>query len=689
MLFKGTCRIYVVVNFKSITSLFSRKSRTFKLLVQSTLGQAVWRTDNMYVQYAREGYEKNPDVYACIRLIATAVAGIEWDVFTVRNGERELVEGHPLNDLMDHPNPFQSRYTFFETFISHLMLDGNGYIEKTGPDSGPNARVPKELYVLRPDRMKVEYDAKGYPLKYVYTHDAGSVEMKAEDILHKRLFHPENDFYGLSPIKAGAYSVDIANEARSWNMALLQNAGRPSGAVQTEAQLTDDQYETLRARLNERHAGATNAGRIAILEGGLSWQEMGLSPQEMAWEQTLKMTTREICAVFHVPPELIGDHEHATYSNYQEARKAFYEETVLPLLDSIRDDLNRWLPPCFGDVVIDYDRDDIEALKEDRDALWKRAVEGVRNGLITINDARGMLNLETVPEAEADQLLIPFNMMPLSQSTGKDPAKARDPAIERKSRDRSWLLQSVLRKQAWWPVWAKAAREEFAREKKAVAEALERLDTPDNAALALDMALEAQQASWLAMYLRLYRGIADEFAGPVLDLLKAGPRPEAKGLEWSEEYLSFIERTALSRIRDISATTKALVLREMDLGMAAGENMYQIAQRVSSKYDDFSEYRAMTAARTEVNAAANYGSQLAAESTGLPLVKRWLSYVDDRTRGGEDGCDHISADGQERELHQPYDVSGEQLMFPGDTSLGASAGNIVNCRCTETYEVMG
>jgi HK97 family phage portal protein len=657
--------------------------------VQSTLGQAVWRTENKYSQYAKEGYEKNPDVYACIRLIATAVAGIEWNVFSERNGELELVERHPLNDLLDRPNPFQSRYTFFETYVSYLLLDGNGYIEKTGPDSGPNARVPKELYVLRPDRVKVEYDASGYPLRYVYTHDNGTVEMDAADVLHKRLFHPESDHYGMSPLKAAAYSVDIANEARSWNMALLQNSGRPSGAVQTEAQLTEDQYETLRSRLNEKHAGAGNAGRIAILEGGLTWEPMGLSPQDMAWEQTIKMTTREICAAFNVPPELIGDHEHATYSNYQEARKAFYEETVLPLLDSIRDDLNRWLPPCFGDVIIDYDRDDIEALKEDRDAVWKRAIEGVRNGLITINDARGMLNLEAVPEPEADQLLIPFNMMPLSQSTGKEPAKAKDPAEERKSRDQSWLLQTDRRKQAWWPVWAKAAANEFSAEKKAVASVLRELDTPDSAATVLDQALEAQQSSWLDMYMRMYRGIADEFAGPVLDMLKSKGRFEHKSLDWTEEYLSFIERTALSRIRDISATTKALVLKEIDAGMAAGENMYQIAERVASKYDDFSEYRAMTAARTEVNAAANYGSQLAAESTGLPIVKRWLSYVDDRTRGGENGCDHISADGQERELHQPYDVSGEQLMFPGDTSLGASAGNIVNCRCTETYEVMG
>jgi len=678
----------MAVNLKTIASLFSRKSRTFKLLVQTTLGQAVWRTENKYASYAKEGYEKTPDVYACIRLIATSCAGIEWNVFTIKGNERQRSDGHPLDQLLDRPNPFQSRFDFFEAYISYLYLDGNSYIEKIGPESGLNAGKPKELHVLRPDRMKVENDANGYPLKYIYTFAGNTCEFDAEDIMHKKLFHPTNDFYGLSPLKPGGCSVDLNNQSKDWNMALLENSGRPSGALQTEETLTDDQYETMHSRLNEKYAGLNNAGKIAILEGGLRWQEMGLSPQEMSWEKTIKMSTREICAVFHVPPELIGDHEHATYSNYKEARKAFYEETVLPLMDSIRDDLNRWLSPLYGNVVIDYNRDDIEALKEDRDAVWARGIKGVEKGIITINEARGMLKFDKIAEPEADMLLIPFNMMPLSQGGGKEPAKAMDTAAERKSRDQSYLLQADKRKQAWWPVWAKAAKGEFRKEKKAVAKALRKLDTPDSAAIILDQALESQQASWLEMYVRMYRGIADDFVDPVLDMLKSHGRFETKAPDWSEEYLSFIERTALSRIKGITATTKVLVLREIDAGIAAGESMYQIADRISSKYDDFSDYRAMTAARTEVNAAANYGSQIAAQSTGLPLIKRWLSYIDDRTRDGENGCDHISVDGQEREISQPYDVSGEQMMFPGDTSLGASVGNIANCRCTETYEVL-
>lgn len=683
------------------------------------MGRPIWpsSTDRFNV-YASEGYAQNPDVYACIRLIATSVAGIDWSVYKIVGDELKLDEAHPLNLLLDRPNPFQSRATFMEVLVSYLLLHGNFYCEKVGPERGLNGGKPKELYLLRPDRVMVIKDANGYPAEYEYTSDNGrKLKISAKDILHKSLFNPMDDHYGLSPMKPASYSIDIANESRHWNMALLQNSGRPSGAIVTEATVTKDQYETIKNKINSEYTGSSNAGKPLILSGGMSWQTLGLSPAEMSWEQTIKMATREICAVFHVPPELIGDHEHATYSNYQEARKAFYEETILPLMDSLKGDLNAWLTPLYGNgYILDYDRDDIEALKEDRDAVWKRAIEGVKNGIITINDARDMLKLEAVPIPEADQLLIPFNLMPLSSAVTADKEPQDTPEVderpgneeeedhpeedeknskdtfsvaEKKSREASWRLQADKRKQAWWPLWTKAAMEEFEKEEQSLSTALKKLDNTDDVALVIDKVLEKHQASWLKMYTKMYKNIAEEFAQPVFDLLKSHGRFDHKSLDWNEEYFAFIERTALFRIKNISNTTKLLVLQEIDKGIASGDTLFQIADRVTQKYDDFSQYRALTAARTEVNAAANYGSQLAAKSTGLPVVKRWLSYIDDRTRDGSSGCDHISADGQERQLDQPYDISGEQLMFPGDVSMGASAGNVVNCRCTEIYEVVG
>src|SRR5690606_10856704 len=156
------------------------------------------------------------------------------------------------------------------------------------------------------------------------------------------------------------------------------------------------------------------AGRPMLLEGGLSWQQISLNAKDMEWLEGQKISAREIAMVFGVPSELLGDSTNKTYSNYKEARQAFYMETVLPLMDWLRDEFNNWLTPLFGDnLYLDYDRDDIEAIQEDRTLVWKRSAEAVRFGLLTINEARKAMGYESHPDG--DILLIPSSIKPLRQ----------------------------------------------------------------------------------------------------------------------------------------------------------------------------------------------------------------------------------------------------------------------------------
>jgi len=203
-------------------------------------------------------------------------------------------------------------------------------------------------------------------------------------------------------------------------VALLQNSARPPGALVTEQELQEEQFNRLKEQIKEQYSGAKNAGRPLLLEGGLDWKEMGLSPADMHWMEGLKLSAREIAIAFGVPPELIGDTANKTYSNYKEARQAFYTETVLPLMDWIKDELNNWLVPKFGDekIYVDYDRDEIEALQEDREAVWKKAMEAVKNGVLTPNEARVLLGYEEVEGANT--LIVPGNMMPLATISGED-----------------------------------------------------------------------------------------------------------------------------------------------------------------------------------------------------------------------------------------------------------------------------
>lgn len=393
-----------------------QKSRAHSVVVQWALGQPVWSGTD-YDALAKEGYAQNVYVFACIHQIAVACGGIPWGVFRKqRDGTLDEVADSPLRKLLTRPNPSHGWSRFLETAVSYLLLAGNSYIEAVGPERG----APRELYTLPPARMKVvPGDSQHLVRHYEYEVTSRKVIFPPETILHLKLFNPLHDWYGLSPIQVAARSVDQNNESRKWNVALLQNSGRPPGALKTETNLTQLQFDQLEKMIADRFSGITNAGRPLVLEGGLTWQEMGMSPADMHWLEGVKLSAREIAIAFGVPPELIGDTANKTYSNYKEARQAFYAETVLPLMDWLRDELNAWIAPKFGEnLVIDYLRDDIEALQEERAAVWSRTIEGVRAGILTANEARQLLGYDAVPGA--DMLMIPGNLIPLATVGGAD-----------------------------------------------------------------------------------------------------------------------------------------------------------------------------------------------------------------------------------------------------------------------------
>ena len=388
-----------------------KQSRTARAILSLTLGQPVWTPRN-YTSFAKEGYQANVYVFAAIRQIAMACAGIPWLVYRKnRSGQVEELDDHPLVTLLNRPNPWQGSGRFFENVTAFLMLSGNSYIEAVGPENRP----PKELYVLRPDRVKViPGNAQQLIGGYEYQVDSHKVRLQAEEVLHLKLFNPLNDWYGMGPIEAAARSVDQNNESRAWNVSLLQNAARPPGALITKEELTEEQFNRLKKQVQEQYAGHKNAGRPLLLEGGMDWKDLALSPADMHWLEGLKLSAREIAIAFGVPPELIGDTSNKTYSNYQEARLAFYTETILPLMDWLKDELNNWLVPQFGDerLFVDYDKDEIEALQEDRGAVWDRAMEAVRQGVLTRNEARVLLGYEEIEGG--DVLMVPGNMLPLN-----------------------------------------------------------------------------------------------------------------------------------------------------------------------------------------------------------------------------------------------------------------------------------
>ena len=365
-----------------------KASRTACLIALDSGGRARW-TPRDYAALAREGYQSNAIVHRAVRLVAEAIGSLS---FVLYDGVAELTQ-HPLLDLMARPNPRQDGASLLEALSAHLLLSGNGYVEAVGLDGQTNFNV-RELYALRPDRMKVVPGPDGWPQAYEYTVNGVSVRFDQSasppPILQLTLFNPLDDYYGLSPLEAAAVAVDTHNAAARWNKALLDNAARPSGALVYDgpegAVMSDAQFERLKKELSDQYQGTANAGRPLLLEGGLDWKAMSLSPKDMDFMEAKHSAAREIALAFRVPPMLLAIPGDNTYSNYQEANRVFWRQTVLPLGNRIGAALAHWLSPAFGaGLTLAADTDRTDALSPDRAALWDRVTKAP---FLTVNEKR-------------------------------------------------------------------------------------------------------------------------------------------------------------------------------------------------------------------------------------------------------------------------------------------------------------
>ena len=398
-----------------------KQSRFSTLLSYQNIGQPVW-TDTQFDMLSKEGYQKNVIVYRCVNLIAKSLSSVSLALYE----DEYRKESDPLLSLLNQPNPFQGHNAFFESLISFLLLAGNAYVEVV--TSSQESSIPEELYVLRPDRMKIIAGARGFPSGYEYSTGLEKRHVSIDPltgfspILHMRFFHPTNDWYGMSPLEAARQSIDLHNTVMGHNLALLQNEGRPSGAliVRNQHGLTELQRQQLREDLEGMYSGKNNAGRMMILEGDFEWKEMGFSPKDLDFIEGKNLSSREISQAFGVPPMLVGVLGDATFSNYREARMHLWEDTIIPLLEAVLNQLNRWLVPLFGpNLRLTYDQDKIPALAPKRESVWER----INNAeFLTFNEKRKAIGY---PPIEGGDRLSP-NDLKKEQMLGRNIKEKRE-----------------------------------------------------------------------------------------------------------------------------------------------------------------------------------------------------------------------------------------------------------------------
>jgi HK97 family phage portal protein len=333
--------------------------------VLSGIGTAEW--PRSYEAQVREAYLGNAVAQRAVRMVAEGCGGVPFYANS---------EDHRSEALLRATSAGQG---LFETVASQLLLHGNAFVQIICDAEG----MPAELYALRPERVTIEPDAHGWPAAYLYRAGDTTTRLAAADglgrpaLVHLKTMHPLDDHYGLGCLGAAAGAVAIHNAATRWNKALLDNAARPSGALvydpgEPGAALSADQFERLRTEMEQSFSGTANAGRPMLLEGGLKWQAMSLSPADMDFVGLKAAAAREIALAFGVPPMLLGLPGDNTYANYSEANRALWRQTILPTADKILHGIAQALRAWWPDLVLSLDPDGVPALAADRERLWSQ-----------------------------------------------------------------------------------------------------------------------------------------------------------------------------------------------------------------------------------------------------------------------------------------------------------------------------
>ena len=372
-------------------------------------------------------------VYACVRILAEAVASLPLHVYEYQDdGGKKLVHDHPLYYLLhDEPNPEMTSFVFRETLMSHLLIWGTAYAQIIRDGAG---RV-LGLYPLLPDKMDVQRDDKGN-IYYVYSRNSdenpmfkeyGDIRLKAEDVLHI----PGLGFDGLigySPIAMAKNAVGMTLACEEYGASFFANGANPGGVLEHPGVLKDP--SKVRESWNSVYRGVNNAHKIAVLEEGMKYQQIGIPPEEAQFLETRKFQINEIARLYRIPPHMIGDLDKSSFSNIEQQSLEFVKYTLDPWVIRWEQSLQRslLLPGEKGKYFIKLNVDGL--LRGDYQSRMNGYAVGRQNGWFSANDIREMENMNPIPDEEGGSLyLINGAMTKLADAgafAGKDTGQTRE-----------------------------------------------------------------------------------------------------------------------------------------------------------------------------------------------------------------------------------------------------------------------
>jgi len=422
-------------------------AKEYNQAIYNFLGSSViWNPENDD-NYINEGYRKNATVYSIINLISKAASNVPFHVYEkvsdnqlkrykamtsgsfdstimhkanlIKKDALVELEHTELDELLERPNPAQSYASWISEIVAFGKLTGNRYIYGIGPDTGDNVGKFKELYVMPSQIMEVVSGGILEPVKSYRVEYNGQKDIPADLICHIKDFQPYYDgsgshLYGQSPLKAGFRAMTTNNEAAQTGVKYLQNQMARGVLMSDEGDLNEVQAQQLKDKFRSSYQSSNNAGDVIITPKKLSWVNFGLSASDLSLIEQYNASVKDLCNIYNVPVQLLNNTESSTYNNQKSAKAALYQHAVMPELYKIRDELNRWLAPKFGEkLYIDFDFSVIPELQEDMDKI----VGQMSNAWwLTPNEKRAAMSYAEEENDALNDFYIPANLMPVGGS---------------------------------------------------------------------------------------------------------------------------------------------------------------------------------------------------------------------------------------------------------------------------------
>ena len=428
--------------------------------------------------YIKKGYQKNPTIYSIVNLITKCAVAIPFSVYEKNNKKsfKEykslttgtlnkdsllkakiikkdaliLTENTELEKILNRPNPAQSYATWMTEVIAFGKLTGNRYIYGIGPETREK-KIFNELYALPSHLIEIKSNGIFEPVdKYCMTYNKQAYNLEAEDVLHIADFNPDYDgsgshLYGQSPLMSGLRSLTTNNEAVETSLKYLQNQTARGILTSDDESLTPTQAQQLKDAFRRNYQGSYNAGDIIITPKKLSWTNFGLSAGDLQLIESYNATIKDICNIYSVPVQLLNNTDSSTYNNMKEAKKAFYVNAVIPELIKVRDELNRWLTPAYGEnLFIDFDFNSIPELQQEQEKLVDQLTKSY---WLTLNEKREAMGYGISEDSVLNNVFVPSNLLPIDDlDLSGDAKNFFEEAYEEKEEPNPTLKKALKKK---------------------------------------------------------------------------------------------------------------------------------------------------------------------------------------------------------------------------------------------------